>query len=124
MSNELTAMLVSLNLHKYIGVFAANGIDDISTLSEMQDVHYQRLGVLLGHQLKIMKRLRFASDTQLVGSSESLVCQVASTAVLVPNEVYTDRLGNMDSGTPKNHRPNTVDALDVSESRDSEVIRI
>jgi hypothetical protein len=71
-SNEVTALLTSLNLQQYIDVFIANGFDDMLALIEMQDVHFQRLGILLGHQLKIMNRIRSYSVASHDGSSSNI----------------------------------------------------
>jgi hypothetical protein len=72
--NQVAVFLKSLNLQKYIDVFAANDIDDISSLNEMQDSHFRVLGVSLGHQFKIVKHIRsglqsLSSESPLADSS-------------------------------------------------------
>jgi hypothetical protein len=62
-SNEVATLLASLNLQQYIGVFLANEVNTIPRLKAMQDVHYHRLGVLLGHQLDIIDRFRSYNES-------------------------------------------------------------
>jgi hypothetical protein len=62
-SNAVSVLLAALNLHEYIDTFVANDIVTIPRLKAMQDVHYQRLGVSLGHQFDIIERLKSFSDS-------------------------------------------------------------
>jgi hypothetical protein len=77
-TDAVSALLTSLNLQKYIGVFVANDIVTIPRLKAMQDVHYQRFGVSLGHQFDIVDRVRSYSDA--VSESEQMSNQNASFA--------------------------------------------
>ena len=61
-STEVSELLTSLNLQQYIGVFAANDINNISTLNEMQDAHFRMLDASIGHQLDIVRHARSRSD--------------------------------------------------------------
>jgi hypothetical protein len=74
-SNEVSELLSSLNLPKYIGMFIANDIDNISTLNEMDDKHFRMLGVSLGHQLNILKHIRS-------GSGSFVQCPVGSPPIV------------------------------------------
>jgi hypothetical protein len=66
--SEVEVFLTSLNLQKYIDVFAANDIDEMSTLNEMQKVDFQRLGISLGHELKIMKNIESREDSDALSA--------------------------------------------------------
>lgn len=37
--------------------FVDNGVEDIETISELQEEHLQMMGIPLGHKLKIMKKI-------------------------------------------------------------------
>jgi hypothetical protein len=66
--SEVALFLKSLNLQKYIDVLAANDIDEMSTLNEMQKDDFQKLGVSLGHQIKIMKSIHSRADSDALSA--------------------------------------------------------
>jgi hypothetical protein len=89
--NEVTALLMSLNLQKYVDAFVANDIDDISTLNEMQDTHFRMLGVSLGHQLKIQKQIKIESEARSKTQPD------ATTGVSVSSDVDRNEPGMLES---------------------------
>jgi len=52
------AFLQSIKLEKYFDKFIQNGIEDMETVIELKDEHVEKLGVPLGHKLKIIKRIK------------------------------------------------------------------
>ncbi len=55
---EVEGFLDSLKMIKYFEKFIENGIEDLETILELEDSHFQIMGIPLGHKLKILKRIK------------------------------------------------------------------
>jgi hypothetical protein len=50
--------LASINPQKYKERFIDNGIEDLETVLELNDLHLDAIGIPLGYKLKIIKRIK------------------------------------------------------------------
>lgn len=50
--------LASVQLDKYLTKFVENGIEDLETILELNDLYLDHLEVPLGYKLKILKRIK------------------------------------------------------------------
>lgn len=55
---EVESFLKSVNLERHKDLFIANGFEDIDSILELKDEHFQFMQLPLGHKLKILKRVR------------------------------------------------------------------
>jgi len=55
---ELENFLKSINLERHKDLFIANGFEDLDSILELKDEHFQFMQLPLGHKLKILKRVR------------------------------------------------------------------
>jgi hypothetical protein len=56
--NEVDQVLEEIGLQKYSSLMKENGIDDLEILMEIQENHLEEIGIVLGHRLKILKKIR------------------------------------------------------------------
>lgn len=56
--SEVDQFLVKIGMQKYSGLMKENGFDDLETLAEVQECHLEEMGIVLGHRLKILKKIR------------------------------------------------------------------
>ena len=56
--NEVDKFLKSIGLEKYSKIMQENGIDDIEILQELTESHLEGLGIVLGHRIKILKKIK------------------------------------------------------------------
>ncbi|OMJ89750.1 hypothetical protein SteCoe_8017 [Stentor coeruleus] len=61
--NEVDKVLKELNLEKYSKIMQENGIDDMEIFQELTEPHLEQLGIVLGHRIKIMKKIRELNGT-------------------------------------------------------------
>ena len=47
-----------MNLGKYFDKFIDHGVEDLETILEIQDQHIEKMGIPMGHKLKIIKRIK------------------------------------------------------------------
>lgn len=47
-----------MNLAKYFDKFIDHGVEDLETILEIQDQHIEKMGIPMGHKLKIIKRIK------------------------------------------------------------------
>eukprot|EP00826_Nyctotherus_ovalis_P001517 TRINITY_DN10244_c0_g4_i1.p1 TRINITY_DN10244_c0_g4~~TRINITY_DN10244_c0_g4_i1.p1 ORF type:complete len:269 (+),score=90.87 TRINITY_DN10244_c0_g4_i1:590-1396(+) len=55
---EVDAFLQSISLERHKDLFIANGFEDLDSILELRDEHFQFMQVPLGHKLKILKRVK------------------------------------------------------------------
>ena len=56
--------LNSVNLGKYFEKFIDHGVEDLETILEIQDQHIEKMGIPMGHRLKIVKRIKDTRASQ------------------------------------------------------------
>ena len=56
--NEVDRFLKSIGLEKYSEIMVENGIDDMEILEEITEDHLEQLGIVLGHRIKIVKKIK------------------------------------------------------------------
>ena len=56
--NEVDIFLKNLGLEKYSELMREHGIDDIETLTELSELHLEQLGIVLGHRIKLLKKIK------------------------------------------------------------------
>ena len=62
--NEVDKFLKSMGLEKYSKIMNENGIDDLEILQELNETHLEELGIVLGHRLKILKKIKEMNEPQ------------------------------------------------------------
>jgi hypothetical protein len=61
---SLECFLTSIRQSQYLELFLENGIDDLETLNHLKEHHFEKLGVKIGHAIKISKALSsFPAET-------------------------------------------------------------
>ena len=55
---EVKDFLESIKLGKYYEKLLMNGIEDIETILELQEDHIEKMGIPLGHKLKLVKKIK------------------------------------------------------------------
>merc|ERR1719240_1786879 len=55
---EVADFLEGLGLSRYISLFNDHGFDDMETVLEMEEEHMEKMGIAMGHKLKISKKIR------------------------------------------------------------------
>ena len=58
-------------MEKYLERFLENGVEDIETVLELNDEHFEAMKVPMGHKLKIMKHIKEMRATKGMAVSES-----------------------------------------------------
>ncbi len=102
---EVDEFLTSVSLAKYKDLFLDNGFEDLESVLELRDEHFQTMGIPLGHKLKMLKRIR-----ELKGVS-------ASTSVAVPAPMKASDPKSTSNSAPKVSTRTDVDAqFDEDES--------
>ena len=101
---EVDEFLQSVNLEKYKEIFIANGFEDLDTILELKDEHFQVMQLPLGHKLKILKKIREIRkeknmDVTEVKSETKGILKVATEEVSTVNlqleeETKTGEAGN------------------------------
>ena len=56
--NDIKDFLESIKLGKYYEKLLMNGIDDIETMLELEESHIEKMGIPLGHKLKMVKKIK------------------------------------------------------------------
>lgn len=67
--NEVDEFLKKIGLERYSDLMKENGIDDLEILTELKESHLEEMGIVLGHRLKILKKIREINEG--VGCTES-----------------------------------------------------
>ena len=67
----MTNFLSAIKLDKYLDKFLQNGVEDIETVLELNDEHFEAMGVPMGHKLKIMKHIKEMRATKGMSVPES-----------------------------------------------------
>lgn len=62
---ELEEYLNNLNLCQYLQPFLENGVDDIEILSELTEAHLEKIGVKIGHIIRLKKSIQKIKDSGL-----------------------------------------------------------
>ena len=57
-NQDVVKFFEDLSLPKYAAIFVENGIEDLETISQLQEDHLEMMKIPLGHKLKIMKKIR------------------------------------------------------------------
>ena len=60
---EVDEFLTTLAMDKYKETFIENGIEDLETILELEDEHFQSMSIPLGHKLKMLKRIKELKPT-------------------------------------------------------------
>jgi SAM domain (Sterile alpha motif) len=62
--NEVDKFLKDIGLEKYSKVMMDNGIDDLEILQEVNETHLEQLGIVLGHRIKILKKIKEINEPE------------------------------------------------------------
>lgn len=54
----MRSFLTEIKLDKYYEKFIENGVEDLETILELKDEHIEQMGIPLGHNLKIIKKIK------------------------------------------------------------------
>jgi len=84
---EVEKFLESINLVKYHELFVTNGFEDLESILELQDDHFQTMGIPLGHKLKMLKRIREIRKDQPASAPP---CENAVIATNLPPTVLAE----------------------------------
>ena len=57
-ASSLSRFLTELGLSRYLSQFLQSGVEDLETALELTEADLERMGIALGHRIKILKRLR------------------------------------------------------------------
>lgn len=57
-ASTLSRFLAELGLSRYLSQFLQSGVEDLETAFELTETDLERMGIALGHRIKILKRLR------------------------------------------------------------------
>lgn len=68
--SEVDQLLKEIGLEKYSSLMKENGIDDMEILMELQESHLEEIGIILGHRLKILKKIRELKEESTSKSSK------------------------------------------------------
>lgn len=62
---DLEEFLKYLNLTQYLDAFLENGVEDLEILSDLTEAHFERIGVKIGHIIKLRKSIRKLQESGL-----------------------------------------------------------
>lgn len=104
--NEVDKVLKELNLEKYSKIMKDNGIDDMEIFQELTEPHLEQLGIVLGHRIKIMKKIR-----ELNGTAEKN--DVKSPIKTEPSPENQRKILKQESHLQNNNASSSLKALEV-----------
>lgn len=70
--NEVDVFLKSIGLEKYSDLMRENGIDDLEIVQELTEPHLEQLGIVLGHRIKILKKIKEMSEPEVKSPQRSV----------------------------------------------------
>ena len=55
---NIGSFLQMIGLNQYHQAMIDNGVEDLEILSELNEVHLEKIGLRIGHRIKLLKALR------------------------------------------------------------------